>query len=332
MSLKQYIKSGLESKSGFSGWIFKQIYSLFLFYNQSRILFFFKFKPYMDDKKYINKLYKKRFNKRCNLTSPQTFNEKINWRKLYDRKNEYTSMVDKYKVKEIIKEKCGEQYRIPLLEVWDKPQDINFDMLPTKFVLKANHAGGVIICRDKTIFNKKKAISELSHSLKDNYYLRSREWPYKDIERKIICEKYVGENLTEYKNYCFNGKLQFTFVWKNKSRADGRKPKPYFCGAYDREWHKTNIEIDYPSIDEVSEKPNCYNELVAVAEKMSKSIPFVRVDCYMIDNQVYVGEMTFFPWGGFMRFKDEKWDQVLGEMMILPINPTFGSNDSLNYE
>lgn len=174
------------------------------------------------------------------------------------------------------------------------------------------------MCRDKETFDKEKAIKELRHDLKINYFIRSREWPYKNVQRKIICEQYMGENLTDYKNYCFNGKLQYTFVWENESRKDGRKPQAYFTGAYDRNWEKSEIEIDYPTRDVLVEKPACYDEMVRIAEAMSAGIPFVRVDCYIINGRVYVGEMTFFPWGGFMKFKDEKWNQMLGDLEILP--------------
>ena len=151
-----------------------------------------------------------------------------------------------------------------------------------------------------------------------DYFPMSREWPYKNVERKIICEQYMGENLTDYKNYCFNGKMLYSFVWKNESRADGRKPEAFFCGAYDREWKKTGIDIDYPSRTDVIDKPDCYDEMVVIAEKMSAGIPFVRVDCYIINNHVYVGEMTFFPWGGFQKFKDEYWNDYLGQLEKLP--------------
>lgn len=185
-------------------------------------------------------------------------------------------------------------------------------------MLKVNHAGGVIVCRDKGRFDKKGAIKELREALKADYFYGSREWPYKNVKRKVICEAYMGENLTDYKNYCFNGKLQYTFVWENESRSDGRKPTAYFCGAYDRQWQKSGIDIDYPTHDKLVGKPDCYEELVEIAEKMSAGIPFVRVDCYIINNQVYVGEMTFFPWGGFMKFKDEAWNRALGDLEELP--------------
>lgn len=285
---------------------------------QSKLVFAIRYRPNMDDEAYIRRLYKKRFGVEPNLVNPKNFNEKNNWRKLHDRQDRYTAMVDKCRLKDVVEQACGAGYTIPLLGVWDKPQDIDFESLPDKFVLKANHAGGVIVCRDKSTFDKAKAVKELARVQKFDYFAASREWPYKNVERKIIAEQYMGENLTEYKNYCFNGKLTYSLVWKNESRSDGRKPKAYFCGSYDRDWGKTDMEIDYPSMDICCEKPACYDEMVCIAEKMSARIPFVRVDCFVLNGHVYVGEMTFFPWGGFQKFKDENWNRKLGEMEKLP--------------
>lgn len=276
------------------------------------------YKAWMKDEDYIRELYFKRFQCYPNLENPSNFNEKNNWRKLHDRNPLYTRMVDKYMVKKVISERVGEEFTFPLIGVWDSPKEIDFSTLPDQFVLKNNHSGGVIICRDPSEFDRKRAVQELAREMRANYFWGSREWPYKNVPRKIICEQYMGENLIDYKNYCFNGKLQYTFVWRNQGREDGRKPMAYFCGAYDRNWEKSGIEIDYPSQDVIVEKPECYDEMVRVAEAMAADIPFVRVDCYIVNNRVYVGEMTFFPWGGFMKFKDEKWNQLLGDLEVLP--------------
>ena len=272
----------------------------------------------MSDYDYIKMKYKERFGVEPDLDNPKNFNEKNNWRKLYDRKEIYTSMVDKYRVKEIINERAGEQYAFPIIGVWNRPEEIDWNALPNKFVLKCNHAGGVLVCRDKTKFDTKNAIKILRKTQRVNYFIRSREWPYKDVEKKIVAEQYMGENLIDYKNYCFNGELKYTLVWQNHSKIDGQKPEAHFCGAYDRDWVRTDMEIDYPSDDVMIEKPDGYDEMVMVAEKMSENIPFVRVDCYLIDGKPYVGEMTFFPWGGFQKFKDEKWNDYLGSLEELP--------------
>lgn len=287
---------------------------IYISFSKTRLGEIYHFHPYMNDKKYIQNLYKKRFGILPDLDDPKNFNEKNNWRKLNDRQSIYTDMVDKYRIKGIIAERIGQEYTFPLLGVWDRPEDIDFDSLPSQFVLKVNHAGGVIICRDKEKFNQTGVLKELKEALRVDYFSPSREWPYKNVKKKIIAEQYMGENLIDYKNYCFNGKLKYTFVWQNTPRDDGRKPIPFFCGAYDNKWVKSRIEIDYPSIDKEIKKPSCYDELVRVSELMSKDIPFVRVDCYIINNCVFVGEMTFFPWGGFMKFKDEKWNKLFGDL------------------
>lgn len=278
------------------------------------------YKAYMSDKKFVLREYKKRLGKPPDLDCPKSFNEKNSWRKIYDRNPIYTSMVDKYLLKGIIAERAGEQYAIPLIGVWDTPKDIVWDSLPDQFVLKCNHeSGSVVVCRNLRDFDKQLAIATLSWRQRRDYYLKHREWPYKNVKRKIIAEKYVGENLLDYKNYCFNGKVLYTFVWKNHSKEDGHKPDVYFCGAYDRQWNKTELEISQPSEDIIVEKPACYEEMISVSEKMTdEEIPFVSVDCYIINNRVYIGEMTFFPGGGYREFKDEKWDMILGDEEKLP--------------
>ena len=295
--------------------------NLYHWFTTNKLIFNIRFKKYEEDRKYIENYYYKKFKKKINLDVPMNFNEKNNWRKLYDRNEIYTLMVDKYQMKNVITEKLGNnKYVVPLIKVWDSPEEIDLLSLPEKFVLKANHAGGVIVCRDKNNFDLKKAKQELKEILSLDYFYTSREWPYKNVKRKVICEEYLGENLIDYKNYCFNGKLMYTFVWQNESRKDGRKPQAYFCGAYDRNWKKIDIEIEYPSLDREIKRPACYEEMLTAAEGVSKDIPFVRIDCYIQKNRIYIGEMTFFPWGGWMKFKSEKWNNIFGKLEKLPIN------------
>lgn len=315
MNIKLKLKQAMDSKNVIIKGIFIFLYKIY----SSDIIYNLRFRSYMSDEKYIKYLYKKRFGKKINLDNPKTFNEKNNWRKLYDRNPKYTNMVDKYKFKEYVKNKVGEDYVIPLIGVYDNSDQIQLETLPDKFVLKVNHAGGIIVCRDKNKFDFQKANKELKRELKMDYYIRSREWPYKNVERKIICEKYMGEDLMDFKNYCFGGKLMYTFVWENKSREDGRKPEPIFCGSYDRKWNKKDFKIGYKSKVKEIKKPECYEEMIKIAERLSENIPFVRVDCYIIDNKLYAGEMTFFPWGGFMKFEDEKDNEYLGDLEKLPM-------------
>ena len=308
------MKAKSSNNKLFKGIVFK-IYDLLRY---SRVIAFFRYKPWISDKKYIEKKYKRVFGEKPNLECPRNFNEKNNWRKLYDRNDLYTKMVDKYQIKELIREKVGAEYTFPLIAAWDHPKDIDFDVLPNSFVLKVNHSGGVIVCRNKDSFDYKRAVWELKKEQRMACFPISREWPYKNVRRKIICEQYMGENLIDYKNYCFNGKVYYTFVWRNRSKEDGRKPEPYLCGAYDVNWEKKEIALQYPSIDSVVERPDCYNEMIRIAEKMSEGIPFVRVDCYVIDGKPYIGEMTFFPYGGFLKFEDQLWNNRFGDMEELP--------------
>ena len=276
------------------------------------------FKASWSDEQYIRMKYKEVFGVEPDLEHPKNFNEKNNWRKIHDHNPLYTSMVDKYRSKKVITERVGAEHTFPLLGAWDKPEQIDWDSLPDQFVLKCNHAGGVVVCRDKKTFDRAAAVKRLKQTFKRNYYLRSREWPYKDVRKKIIAEQYMGENLIDFKNYCFDGKLTYTLVWQNHSREDGYKPDAYFCGAYDRDWKKTDMDLDYPTDDVMIEKPLCYDKLIEITEKMSQGIPFVRVDTYIIGDRIYVGEMTFFPWGGFQKFKSDKWNNYLGSIERLP--------------
>lgn len=166
---------------------------------------------------YLRMRFKQRCGRSLNLAEPKTFNEKLQWLKLYNRKPEYTVMVDKYKVREYIAQMIGEEYLIPLLGVWDDPEDIDFDALPNRFVLKCNHNSGLgmCICKDKSKLDITKVKAELRKGLQQNYYLSSREWPYKDVPRKIIAEKYMEDasgDLKDYKFYCFNGEMKFVMI------------------------------------------------------------------------------------------------------------------------
>lgn len=174
----------------------------------------------MDDKEYLKILYEIVMGKRLELDNPQTFNEKLQWLKLYDRNDEYTKMVDKYEVKKYVEDKIGKQYIIPTLGVWDRFEDIDFDKLPNKFVLKCTHdSGGVVICKDKNLFDRKLAQKKINKNLKENFFWQSREWPYKNVKPRIIAEEFLEnkskEEIVDYKYYCFDGKPKVQIVLKN---------------------------------------------------------------------------------------------------------------------
>ena len=272
----------------------------------------------MNDERYLKLYYRGLMGEKLNLKNPQTFNEKLQWLKLYDRKQIYTTMVDKYEVKKYVADLIGEEYIIPTLGVWDKFEDIEFDSLPEQFVLKTTHdSGGVIICKDKSKFDFAKAKEKIVKSLKTNYYYGTREWPYKHVKPRIIAEKYIEDSklcdLMDYKFMCFNGVVKCSFVCSGRNTEE-RLHVTFF----DREWNLMNFERAYPMKKEGFPKPELYEEIIALAEKLSRDIPFVRVDFYQANRKIYFGELTFYPGGGFESFSPEIWDRTLGDWIKLP--------------
>lgn len=269
---------------------------------------------WIPDKTYLKWKYMLNMKKKLDLENPKSFNEKLQWLKLYDRKNEYTKMVDKYLVRDYVKEKIGEEYLIPLLGVYDRFEDIDFSSLPNQFVMKPNHTSGdIYICKDKKEIDYKSLKKITQKWLKRKYFYLHREWPYKNVEPKIIIEKYMGDNIKDYKFMCFHGEVKCLFVCSERNTSNG-----LHVTFYDAEWKKMPFERHYPSSKEKIEKPKNYSKMLAFAELFSKDIPFVRVDFYEIDNKIYFGELTFYPGSGYEEFTPEKYDDVLGDWMKLP--------------
>lgn len=271
----------------------------------------------LPDKTYVKWNYWANLKKRLNLKNPKTFNEKLQWLKLYDRKPIYTTMVDKYEVKKYVANLIGEEYIIPTLGVWDSPEEIDFDSLPDRFVLKVTHdSGGLVICKDKGKLDIEAAKAKLTRSLKRDYYLQSREWPYKNVKRCIIAEAYMSDNkgnLDDYKLMCFDGQVKCSFVCSERFSGKG-----LHVTFFDREWKVMPFERSYPSVKEGFPKPVQYEKMVELAQKLSKNIPFVRVDFYEVDGKIYFGELTFYPGSGFEAFQPESWDETLGSWIQLP--------------
>ncbi|MDU5373483.1 ATP-grasp fold amidoligase family protein [Anaerococcus vaginalis] len=273
----------------------------------------------MDDKKFIEKMFKATMDYPLNLENPKSFNEKLQWLKLYDRNPLYTKLVDKYKVREYISEKIGEDYLIPLLGVWDDPEEIDFDSLPNKFVLKCNHNSGLgmCICTDKSKIDIKKVKNELKSGLAQNYYLNGREWPYKNVSRKIICEKYMtdetGKNLRDYKFYCFDGKPKIVGIYQDRN-SDKETTGDFFDMNF--EW--VNLRFGMPNALNKPQKPQKFQEMIKIAEILSEGMPEVRVDLYISNNKIYFGELTFFDGGGFDKIEPLEWDYKLGSWIKLP--------------
>lgn len=254
-----------------------------------------------------------------NLKNPKTFSEKIQWLKLHNRKSEYTMMVDKYLVRQYIAERLGEEYLIPLIGVYDTPDEIDFDALPNQFVLKCNHNSGLgmCICRDKSKLDIEKVKEGLWRGLKEDYYISHREWPYKDVPRKIVCEEFMvdesGYELKDYKFFCFNGKVKYL-------KIDFDRQTDHHANYYNPEFELQPFgEADFlPNPDKIIERPESLNEMIAKAEELSKDTPFLRVDFYSINGKVYFGELTFSPASGMGEFDPKEWDSKLGDLIELP--------------
>ena len=270
----------------------------------------------ISDEKYIHLKYKRIMGKKLNLGNPITFNEKLQWLKLNDQNPKYPKLVDKYEVRKHIEEMIGDNYLIPLLGVWDNFDEIDFSKLPTKFVLKTNHdSGGVVICLDKNNFNILEAKKKLTESLNRNFYYESREWVYKDIPPKIICEAYLetehGGLPNDYKFNCFGGNVDNVMV------ATGREtgsPKFYF---FNKEWEL--LKYNYDGLNAPTNfnlpKPEKLQEMFEISRILSEKFPYVRVDLYYEKNIIYFGELTFYPSGGFDPYFLYETDLLFGEMI-----------------
>ena len=274
----------------------------------------------MPDEEYLKRKFRAIMGYELDIDNPLTLNEKLQWIKLNDRNPKYTIMADKYEAREYVANQTNKVHFVPLLGVWDDVDEINFNEMPDKYVLKLNHNSGLgmCICRDKQSLNYNDVKKELSRGLNQDYYLGCREWPYKNIKRKIICEKYIeSENnsgITDYKFFCFNGEPKFINV--STGLEDHKKAAMCFL---DLEWNLLEIKrTDFQEYEEIPSKPKCLKEMISVAKELSYNIPFIRVDLYEIDNEIYFSELTFFPAGGFIPFEDNKYDQELGKLLKLP--------------
>lgn len=270
------------------------------------------------DSVYLKILYKKKFGRKLNLNDPQTFNEKLQWLKLYDRNPLYTSLVDKYLVKGYVKDALGQEVIVPTLQVWDSPEKVDFADLPKEFVLKCNHdSGGVIICKDKDSIDAEEIRNKIRAVYNKNYYLEGREWPYKNVEKKIIAEKMLIDStetdLKDYKLMCFNGKVKCIFVCSERGSIEGLK-----VTFFDTEWNVMPFQRHYPKSKVSIPKPKCLEEMIIKAEKLSDNIPFVRIDFYEVDGHIYFGEYTFYPGCGFEEFTPDDADYMLGSWIELP--------------
>lgn len=270
----------------------------------------------LSDKSYLKIEFPAHTGYILNLNNPITYNEKLNWLKLYDRKSIYSSMVDKYEAKKFVSQIIGDEYIIPTIGIWDCFEEIDFDKLPNQFVLKCTHdSGGVVICKDKNDFDIEQAKRKINSSMKRQFFYVCREWPYKNLTPRIIAEEYLenGSNsLIDYKIYTFNGNAKLAMVNTGRgvdTRAD------YFNKEY--EW--MDLKWGYEHADEKPKKPQNYEKMYELAEKLAKGTYELRVDFYEVNGKVYFGELTFFDGGGFEPIYPVEWDIKMGEWIKLPI-------------
>lgn len=282
-----------------------------------------RFGRWLPDKPYLQLMFYAQLGYKLDLCNPKSFNEKLQWLKLNDRNPVYTQMVDKYEAKRYVAKIIGDEYIIPTIGVYEKGDDINFEELPNQFVLKVTHdSGGIVVCKDKSTFNRIEAVKALNKSLKENFYYMNREWPYKNVHPRIIVEKYMengGNNslkneLTDYKFFCFNGEPKLMFVATDRFTSGVETKFDFF----DTNFNHLPFVNGYPNSTINIPKPASFELMKELACKLSTGIPHVRVDFYDVDGHVYFGELTFYHWSGFVPFYPREWDYKIGEMLDLP--------------
>lgn len=255
---------------------------------------------------------------RLNLKNPRTFNEKLQWIKLYDHNPLYTTLVDKYKVKGYVTERVGDDYVIPLLGAWDSVDDIEWDKLPNQFVVKCSHdCGGMVICKDKSKLDIEKATEKLRRAFGKNYYYEGREWPYKNVQPKVFAEAYMEDEfgeLRDYKFFCFDGEVKAMFIASDR-QSEGEEVKFDF---FDADFNHLPFTQGHPNAKQLPEKPKGFEEMKRLAAQLSKGLPEVRVDFYDVNGHIYFGEFTFFHFGGMVKFNPVEWDYKFGEWIKLP--------------
>lgn len=274
----------------------------------------------LSDEIFLKKKFKIYMGKNLDLNNPKTFNEKLQWLKINDRKPIYTIMVDKYEAKKYVASIIGEEYIIPTLGIYDNFDQINFDSFPNQFVIKCTHdSGGLVIVKDKTQINIQKVRKKINKCLKRNYYWSGREWPYKNVKPRIIIEKYMEdqntEDLKDYKFFCFGGVPKIILVCSERFSSSN------MCETwFDDSWNLLPIKENNHGIDKSIKCPLNFEKMKNLASILSKDIPFVRIDFYEIKNEIYFGEITFFPASGYEKFDPEEWDEKMGDLIELKIN------------
>lgn len=279
-----------------------------------QVLYFLS--PLFNDKLYLKLLFRLKMDQNLNLKNPQTYNEKLNWLKIYYRNPLMCTLADKYEVKDFVRKTIGEEFVIKNYGVWNSFDEINLDLLPNQFVLKTTHdSGGVVICRDKETFNFKKAKEKLENHLKRNLYHNYREWPYKNLKPRIIAEEYLvdesGTELKDYKFFCFNGEVKALFIATDRQSGDAK------FDFYDQNFNHLDLIQFHKQSGKLLKKPQNFELMLSLSEKLGKGFPHVRVDFYNINGKILFGEYTFYHHGGVVPFTPKEWDYKFGSWIKL---------------
>ena len=268
---------------------------------------------WMSDEAYLKLFYKSKMGVALHLENPTTFNEKLQWLKLYDRQEKYIPWVDKVQAKTQVREVLGEEYVVPLIGVWQRAEDINFESLPDRCVLKCNHDQGSAVAFQRGQSDTNAIIRHFKKRLKRNAYTATREWPYKKIQPQILCEEYVADEIIDYKIFCFNGKPKFVNIGQKDLETH------VSCVSFlDFDWNYMPFQrSDFPPVRNLPEKPKCFSKMLEIAEKLAKDTSFVRIDFFCVDEKIYFSEFTLYPTSGVILFAPREGDALLGSWLNL---------------
>lgn len=297
---------------------YNAIHSLFHNPKHFTAALLYRFGKCIPDEIYLRWIYYLETGSHLNLKNPQRYNEKLIWLKLYYRDPMWTIMVDKYGVKQLVSERVGSEYVVPVLGRWNRAEEIEWDKLPNRFVLKTNHDSGnngVFIIKDKSKIGREKLVRKINASLLRDTSVSGREWPYRDVKRCVFAEQYLEDTtgeLRDYKFFCFNGKVKYLYV------ATERQSGNLKFNFFDEDFNSIDLWQSHPRSDMPIEKPAKYDEMKELAAKLSKGLPEVRVDLYEVNGRIYFGEYTFFSLDGTAVFHPDKWDFIWGNLIHLP--------------
>lgn len=299
--IKTAFKLFFKSRSDFKAAMVENLYFLF------------------SDRRYLELQYKYHMGLKLDLDNPKRFTEKLQWLKLYNHDPKHTIMVDKIKAKDYVSSLIGEEYIIPTIAVYNDISQINWSNLPNQFVMKCTHdSSDIVICKDKSTFDKDAASKKLAKGLKKSLYRRTLEWPYKNVPRKIICEEYMvdesGYELKDYKWFCFDGVPKIMFVASDR-QVKGEETKFDF---FDMNFNRLPIKNGHPNSSKEIKRPASFETMKIIASKLSAGIPHARIDLYDINGRVYFGEITFFHYSGMVSFEPGEWDYKIGSWLNLP--------------